>query len=92
MLGNGIEMYDLLPDVTEDDVCYTNMIFWVGVMAKLSPSPPIPRKDTNSFTSVPVYYYGKHLVFGMNQKTLADDLVKVFYYIPENEKIFIQEI
>ena len=92
MRGDGIDMYDLIPNLYENDerLISTGKKFWVGVIERLYPSPPVPRYRTKCFTSVDVYLYFDRKVFSMNQKTDDGKFYKSFYEIPENEMIFIQ--
>lgn len=92
MQGGGIDMYDLISDLHEDNkkLYSTSQKFWVGVIEGMCPSPPVPRRRTKCFTSVDVYLYFDRKVFSMNQKTDDGQFYKSFYEIPENELIFIQ--
>ena len=83
MLGNGIDMYDLLPNVTQfdSDLYSTGQKFWVGVLEGRYPSPPIPRRRTKCYAPCPVYIYQNQLVFKSSDQS--------FYKIPDNEKIFV---
>lgn len=91
MLGNGVDMYDLIPELhkTNDPrLASTNNYIWVGVIEKMNPSPPVPRKRTNCFSKRPVYIYNDRQVFSM-PKDYKSNLFD-FYYIPENEEQFIE--
>lgn len=93
MLGNGVDMYDLVREVTDETdirLTPTNEIIWIGVIEKMSPSPPVPRKRTHSFSRCQVYLHKGQRVFGMinNYKTGSKD----FYYIPDEELIFIEKV
>lgn len=92
MRGNGIDMYDLIPDLHENDrkLYSTGQKFWVGVIEGIYPSPPVPRRKTKCFTSVDVYLYLDTEVFSMLQKNDDGQFYKSFYKIPEQELIFIQ--
>lgn len=84
MQGNGIDMYNLIPNLTKDDpaLIFTNKKFWVGVIESLYPSPPVPRRKTRCFARYPVYILNDILVFESSDNN--------FYEIPLNEKAFIQ--
>ena len=87
--GNGIDMYNLIPDLnSEDDMRITklNEHIWIGVIAGLQPSPPVPRRKTNCFTQCSVYLYNGRRVFSMKNEDSYD-----FYYLPDNEMIFIEK-
>lgn len=87
--GDGIDMYDLIPDLKETDIRLTpmNESIWIGVLEKMCPSPPIPRRHTRSYTRRPVYLFNGCRVFSMvnNFQTQTKD----FYYIPDDELIFV---
>lgn len=91
MLGDGIDMYDLIPNLVEDDpqLYSTNEKFWVGVIEGMFPSPPVPRRKTRSYSAAKVYQYGLNKVFGMHAKN-EQGLYMEFYKIPKREWIFIQ--
>ena len=92
MRGGGIDMYDLIPDLHEDDkeLYFTGQKFWVGVIEGMCPSPPIPRRRTKCYSPADVYLYFGRRVFSMNQKIDNGKFYKSFYEIPENELIFVQ--
>lgn len=92
MQGDGIDMYDLIPNLYENNkrLISTGKKFWVGVIEGMCPSPPVPRRRTNCFTSVDVYLYLDTEVFSMPQKNDDGEFYKVFYKIPERELIFTQ--
>lgn len=83
MQSNGIDMYDLVPNIHENnkDLNKTNKRFWVGVIEGMYPSPPVPRRKTKCYAPAIVYSY-----FGTKLFCLGKD----FYKIPENEFAFIQ--
>ena len=82
--GNGVDMYDIFLGLEDKDpeLYSTSQFFWVGVIAGVYPSPPIPRRRAHSFASYPVFIFRNHLVF------LCSD--GYFYKIPEEEVKFIQ--
>ena len=91
MLGNGVDMYDLIPDLCEGDseLYSTGKIFWVGVMEGISPSPPVPRRKTRSYSAANVYIYKGVKVFSMLER--QDNITFInFYKIPNHEETFIQ--
>ena len=92
MQGGGIDMYDLIPDLHEDnkELYSTGKKFWVGVMEGFYPSPPVPRRRTKCYSSADVYLYSDTKVFSMLEKDDIGNFHKVFYKIPERELIFIQ--
>ena len=92
MQGDGIDMYDLIPNLHENDklLISTGKKFWVGVIEGMSPSPPVPRRRTKCFTSVDVYLYLDTEVFSMYQKNDYGEFYKVFYKLPRKELIFVQ--
>ncbi len=92
MQGGGVDMYDLIPDLHEDDkeLYFTGQKFWVGVIEGMYPSPPVPRCRTKCYSPTNVYLYFGRKVFSMNQKTDDGTFYKSFYEIPENELIFVQ--
>ena len=92
MQGGGIDMYDLIPDLHEDDknLYSTGKKFWVGVMEGMYPSPPVPRRKTKCYSSADVYLYLDTEVFSMLEKDNTGNFHKVFYKIPKRELIFIQ--
>ncbi len=91
MTGNGIDMYDLILNIDEnnDNLILTKDVFWVGVFEQMYPSPPVPRRRTRCFTSCPVYLYNDQYVFSMPNDQFKT--TKDFYYIPDKELIFIQK-
>ena len=92
MQGGGIDMYDLIPDLHEDnkELYSTGKKFWIGVIEGMCPSPPVPRRRTKCFTSADVYLYLDTEVFSMSQKNDNGDFYKVFYKLPRKELIFVQ--
>ena len=92
MISDGVDMYDLLPYIPQIGKTLKPLdeIFWVGVVEGMSPSPPIPRKKTNCYTSAKVYLFEEFdkKVFAMvsDYKTGKLD----YYYIPKSEYNFIQ--
>lgn len=91
MLGNGVDMYDLIPELhsTNDRrLTSTNNYIWVGVIEKMNPSPPVPRRRTTCYSRRPVYSYNGRKVFSMIQDYKKNELD--FYYIPECEEQFIE--
>lgn len=92
MQGGGVDMYDLIPDLHEDnkELYSTGQKFWVGVIEGMYPSPPVPRRRTKCYSAADVYLYFGRRVFGMNQKIDNGKFSKSFYEIPENELIFVQ--
>lgn len=87
--GNGIDMYDLIPELhNNDDIHLVNIHehIWIGVIAGMRPSPPVPRRKTNCFTQCSVYLYNGRRVFSMKNEDSYD-----FYYLPDNEMIFIEK-
>lgn len=82
MIGDGIDMYDLLPDLQEEELYSTCKKFWVGVIEGMYPSPPVPRRKTRCFSGRPVY------IFNETEKVFkgSDD---EFYKIPKAEESFI---
>lgn len=83
-IGNGIGMYDWIPEILENDPLLkkTNLIFWVGVLAQRYPSPPVPRTSTKNFASCPVFIFRNQKVFKASDNC--------FYKIPDHEEKFIQ--
>lgn len=92
MQGGGTDMYDLIPDLHEDnrELYSTGKKFWVGVIEGVCPSPPVPRNRTKCYTSAPVYKFFDEYIFNMNRKTDDRTWCKDYYAIPEKELIFIQ--
>lgn len=90
--SDGIDMYDLIPNLYENDkhLISTGQKFWVGIIEGMYPSPPVPRRRTKCYSPVDVYLYFDRKVFSMNQKTDDGQFYKSFYEIPENELIFVQ--
>ena len=88
--GDGIDMYDLIPDLKETDIRLSSMneSIWVGVLEKMCPSPPIPRRRARSYTRCPVYLFNGRRVFSMVNDFQTQ--TKDFYYIPDDELIFIE--
>lgn len=93
MVGDGIDMYDLIPELTNNDrdILYTGKRFWVGVIEGVYPSPPVPRHRTKCYSSVPVYKYHDELIFAMSVKDSKHGWYKNYYKIPKREMIFIEE-
>lgn len=92
MQGGGIDMYDLIPDLHEDnkELYSTGKKFWVGVMEGFYPSPPVPRRRTKCYSAADVYLYSDTEVFSMLEKDDMGNFHKVFYKIPKRELIFTQ--
>lgn len=93
MFGNGVDMYDLIPEIhDENDIHLVRMPeqIWIGVIEKLNPSPPVPRKKTTCFSKRPVYMYRGRRIFSMvhDHSTGMYD----FYYIPDEELFFIEKV
>lgn len=90
--GDGIDMYDLVPNLYENDeyLISTGKKFWVGVIEGMYPSPPVPRRRTKCYSSADVYLYLDTKVFSMLQKNDEGQFYKSFYKIPERELIFTQ--
>lgn len=90
MSGNGVDMYNLINGLTESSEGLEKQhgYFWVGVIEKMSPSPPVPRRKTNCYTKADVYLYNGRYVFSMIRNYETNN--KDFYYIPESELIFIE--
>lgn len=83
-------MYDLIPELHNPNDLHLTPLpesIWIGVIEKINPSPPVPRKRTNCFSQRPVYLYKGRRVFSMlaNFDTHEMD----FYFIPDNELIFV---
>ena len=91
MLGNGVDMYDLIPNLKENDIHLspTNESIWIGVIEKICPSTPVPRKKTHCYTRCPVYFYKGRRVFEM-VRTFEPRTVD-YYYIPDEELIFVEK-
>ena len=100
MQGDGIDMYDLITDLIDDELesyltdefvelCSTDQKFWVGVLEGKYPSPPIPRRKTKCYAPAPVYIFFGEYVFSMDRKSENGTWVKDFYVIPENEMKFV---
>lgn len=90
--GNGVDMYDLIEDLDdEDDIRVIPMqeYFWVGVVEQMSPSPPIPRNRTRCYSKVPVYLYKGRRIFSVVSDWNTGK--KDFYWIPFEELIFIEK-
>ena len=91
MLGDGIDMYDLVEVSNRDpSMIFTGKKFWVGVIEQMYPSPPIPRTRTSCFSAAPVYIYEDQYLFGMKERLDQNTFVESFYLIPEREKKFVQ--
>lgn len=90
MNGNGIDMYDLviLSDHDETQLIPLYKNIWIGVIEKLNPSPPVPRRRTSCYCRCPVYLYQNRKVFGMVSNYNTGEMN--YYYIPDNELIFIE--
>lgn len=84
MIGNGVDMYDLILDLTDNnsELIQTDRKFWVGVIEGLFPSPPIPRRKSRCYAPYPVYLYHGRYIFRCSDA--------YFYEIPDNEHNFIQ--
>lgn len=93
MIGNGVDMYDLIDDlVSLDDIRLTALSesIWIGVIEKMNPSPPVPRRRTTCYTHRPVYLFKGRRVFSMVRDYAKNELD--FYYIPDNELVFIEKV
>lgn len=91
MLGNGVDMYDLVLDLQDKtDICLisTQESIWIGVVEKMNPSPPVPRRRTTCYSRHPVYLYNGRRIFSMVRNYKKNELD--FYYIPDNELSFIE--
>ena len=91
MKGNGIDMYDFIPELHDtNDIHLTkrNASIWIGVISSMRPSPPCPRSHTNCFTKCPVYFYKGRSVFSIDSR--SEQGKQDFYYIPDEELHFIE--
>lgn len=93
MTGNGVDMYDLISDLTSiDDIRLTALSesIWVGVIEKMNPSPPVPRIRTTCYSRRPVYLFKGRRIFSMVRDYVKNELD--FYYIPDDELVFIEKV
>ncbi len=93
MIGNGIDMYDLVNDLTSlDDIRVTILSesILIGVIEKMNPSPPVPRGRTNCYSRRPVYLFKGRRIFSMVRDYEKNELD--FYYIPDDELFFIEKV
>lgn len=92
MVGDGIDMYDLIVGLKENDpqLYSTSKKFWVGVIEKIYPSPPVPRRKTRSYEAADVYLFLDKQIFSMPKRDDNGNFVKEFYDIPERELIFVR--
>lgn len=93
MIGNGVDMYDLVNDlVSLDDIRLTALSesIWIGVIEKMNPSPPVPRKSTTCYSRRPVYLFKGRRIFSMVRDYEKNELD--FYYIPYDELFFIEKV
>lgn len=91
MVGNGVDMYDLIPELHKSNdmrLTSTNNYIWIGVVEKMNPSPPVPRKRSTCYSRRPVYLFKGRRIFSMVRDYEKNELD--FYYIPENEEQFIE--
>ena len=93
MTGNGVDMYDLVNDLTSlDDIRVTTLseVIWIGVIEKMNPSPPVPRRRTTCYSRRPVYLFKGRRIFSMVRDYEKNELD--FYYIPDDELFFIEKV
>ena len=93
MIGNGVDMYDLVSDLTSlDDIRLTALSesIWIGVIEKMNPSPPVPRRRTTCYSRRPVYLFKGRRIFSMVRDYEKNELD--FYYIPYDELFFIEKV
>lgn len=90
MKGNGVDMYDLIPDLDKDDIRLKPLSehIWIGVIEQMFPSPPVPRNRTRCYTKCPVYLFENKRVFSMVNNYESHEMD--FYYIPDKELMFIE--
>ena len=92
MTGNGVDIYDLINDLTTlDDNRLTALseFIWIGVIEKMNPSPPVPRRRTACYSRRPVYLFEGRRIFSMVRDYEKNELD--FYYIPDDELVFIEK-
>jgi len=93
MIGNGVDMYDLVVNIHDKmDIRLTPMPekIWIGVIEKMNPSPPVPRKKTKCYSRRQVYLYNGRRVFSMVRDYEKNEFD--FYYIPDDELCFIEKV
>lgn len=93
MISNGVDMYDLINDLTSlDDIHLTTLSesIWIGVIEKMNPSPPVPRRRTTCYSRRPVYLFRGRRIFSMVRDYEKNELD--FYYIPDDELFFIEKV
>ena len=90
MLGNGVDMYDLIPYLKKDDIHVVEMPehIWIGVIEQTSPSTPVPRHKTKCYTKCPVYLFKGRRIFSMIRDFETGEMD--FYFIPDEELCFIE--
>ena len=86
-------MYDLIPELHDEmDIRITPLqeVVWIGVIEKMNPSPPVPRRRTNCYSRRPVYLFKGRRIFSIVCDYEKNELD--FYYIPDNELSFIEKV
>ena len=86
-------MYDLISELHDEmdiRIIPLQEIIWIGVIEKMNPSPPVPRRRTTCYSRRPVYLFKGRRIFSMVRDCEKNELD--FYYIPDDELFFIEKV